>query len=280
MPGILFIVATPLGNLEDITLRALRVLGGADAVAAESIAHARALFAHLGLKPPHLISCRESNRRQAAALVCDCLRQGQKVALISDAGSPGLCDPAAAVVRSAHEQGFPVTPVPGPSALAAAWSVAGIDHTPFVMLGFLPVKPGPRQKLLESCLNSPWPFIFYEAPHRLPAALTAISELAPQRRLVLCRELSKLHEQILCATSAGLVELINSDKFLNKGEFTIAVEGNPTPLGKDELDAQQLAGWLKVSQGMNSGQLASFLASQGLGQRKEIYQKIILLKKK
>jgi 16S rRNA (cytidine1402-2'-O)-methyltransferase len=258
-------------------LRALRILKEADVVAAESLERARSLFACLGLKAPRLISCRESNRARAAALVCAGLSQGQKVALISDAGSPGLCDPAAAVVRLAHERGFAVSPVPGPSALAAAWSVAGIDHAPFVTLGFLPGKPGPRRKLLELCLNSPWPFVFFEAPHRLRAAVAAISKIAPQRPLILCREISKLHEQILYTSGAGLLQLMDSGKFLSKGELTLVVEGNPSPAGEDKLERRELAAWLEVSRGMSSGRLAAFLSNRGLGARNEIYQEIIAL---
>ena len=193
----LFVVATPIGNLEDLSPRAARVLAESPVVAAESVGRAKKLLAHLGLSGKWLISCREANRRQAAAKVLQALGEGKDVALISDAGTPGLSDPGQAVVEQTAKLGYRISPVAGPSALAAALSVAGIKQAPFVFLGFLPAKPGARKRLLEQAGANGWSLVAYEAPHRMADAAKDLGEVLGERRVVVCRELTKLHEEIL-----------------------------------------------------------------------------------
>ncbi len=279
----LYLVATPLGNLEDITWRAARILGEVDIVAAESLERAGTLLRHLGIRPKRLLSCREANRKRATADICNLLDQGQSVALISDAGSPGLNDPAAAVVKGVVAAGHKVSPIPGPSALAAAWSVAGIDHAPFAVLGFLPSKAGARKKLLEKCQENGWPFVFFEAPHRLADTAEALAEIMPQRGLVLCREMSKLYEQILHTTCLELVGELKQDPNLSRGEFTVVVDGASKLENKRlSLDdyALGLEQILHISQGLGGSQLAAFLSRESGIARDIIYKEITALKNK
>ena len=270
----LYIVATPIGNLEDITLRAVRILSQVDIIAAESVERARILLGHLNVTGKQLISCREANRRQAARQISDYLHSGRDVALISDAGTPGLNDPAAAMVNRALEDGFTVSPIPGPSALCSAWSVAGIDSAPFIMLGFLPVKDGARRELIKDCIASGWPFVFFEGPHRLSASALLLQEMLPQRKLVLCREMTKLHEQILHTTCAELPGLIEKDAFLSRGELVLVVEGGEKPVAMAELE--QL---VYVSQGLAPAKLAAYLARQSGAGKEEYYKNILKLQK-
>lgn len=279
--SVLYLVATPLGNLEDITLRAIRVLKEADSIAAESLQRAGQLLRHLGIKPGQLISCRESNRKQAAEAVCNLLGQGKTVALISDAGSPGLNDPAAAVVARVSELGYPVSPVPGPSALAAAWSVAGIDHAPFIMLGFLPAKSGAKERLLNKCRESGWPFVFFEAPHRILLTAHTLAALMPERKLTVCREMTKLHEQILTTTCQTLPRQLADDPNLSRGEFTIVVDGGMDSLreGNDSTDIKgDLRQMLHISRGLSTSQLASFLSKELKLPRELVYKEMLALK--
>ena len=275
--GTLYLIATPLGNLEDITLRAARILRQVDVVAAESRQRAGVLLRHLGIIPRRLMSCREANRKRAAEMICACLDQEQAVALISDAGSPGLNDPAAAMVRRVAAAGHTVSPIPGPSAVAAAWSVAGIDHAPFVVLGFLPAKSGPRQRLLRQCHDLGWPLVFFEAPHRLRASAADLAAFMPDRRLVLCREMSKLHEQILHLTCAELPARLETDPNLTKGELTLVVEGGAPAPASGQISGS-LAQMVSISQGMGASQLAAFLAKNHQMPREALYREILALK--
>ncbi|MDR1396887.1 MAG: 16S rRNA (cytidine(1402)-2'-O)-methyltransferase [Desulfarculales bacterium] len=273
--AILYVVATPLGNLEDLTLRAIRVLGQAPVVAAESVSRARSLLAHLQIKGRKIISCRESNRRTAAQRISSCLRAGLDVALISDAGTPGLNDPAAAVVRQAVRDGFTVSPVPGPSAVGAAWSVAGIDHAPFLVLGFLPAQAGARKTLLREAQATGWPMLFFETPHRLRESAELLARIMPDRGIILCREMSKLHEQIVRATCGELAGLLQSDPSMMRGEFTLVVEGGCKP----EPAAAGLEEIIRRGQGMPPSQLAACLAAAYGRPREEIYKAILRLRK-
>jgi 16S rRNA (cytidine1402-2'-O)-methyltransferase len=272
--AILYVVATPLGNLEDLTLRAIRVLGEVPVVAAESISRARSLLAHLQIRGRKVISCRESNRHAAARSIISCLEADLDVALISDAGTPGLNDPAAAVVRQASAGGFTVSPVPGPSAVGAAWSVAGIDHAPFVVLGFLPAKEGAKNALLEEAKATGWPLLFFETPHRLRKSAELLARLMPEREIIVCREISKLHEQIIHATCAGLTGYLQSDPDMIKGEFTLVVGGGSKPgpgAGLEEIIA--------MSQEMRPSRLAAYLTAKYGWPREETYKTILRLRK-
>jgi len=268
----LFVVATPIGNLEDLSPRAARVLKESPVVAAESVGRAKKLLAHLGLSGKWLISCREANRRQAAAKVLEALGEGKDVALISDAGTPGLSDPGQAVVEEVAKLGHRISPVAGPSALAAALSVAGIKQAPFVFLGFLPAKSGARKRLLEQAGANGWSLVAYEAPHRMADAAKDLGEVLGGRQVVLCRELTKLHEEILRTTCAELAGRLDPDKL--RGEITLVIgPGDAQEADPDEVHRL-------VLEGLAAGELKpSALAKQvagatGLG-REEVYQIIL-----
>jgi 16S rRNA (cytidine1402-2'-O)-methyltransferase len=272
MMATLFVVATPIGNLEDLSPRAARVLDESPVVAAESLGRAKKLLAHLGLSGKWLISCREANRRQAAAKVLQALGEGKDVALISDAGTPGVSDPGQAVVEEVAKLGYRISPVAGPSALAAALSVAGTKQAPFVFLGFLPAKPGARRRLLEQAGALGWSLLAYEAPHRLAQAAEDLGEVLGERPVVVCRELTKLHEEILRSTCAELAGRLEPDKL--RGEVTLVI-GPGQAQGPDLEEVQRL-----VDEGLEAGELKpSALAREvagatGLG-REEVYQIIL-----
>jgi len=272
----LYVVATPIGNLEDLGPRAARVLAEVPVVAAESVERTKKLLAHLGLSGKRLISCREANRRQAAAKVLDALGQGKDVALVSDAGTPGLSDPGEEVVARAAAMGYVISPVAGPSALAAALSVAGFKQVPLSFLGFLPAKAGARRRLLEQTAASGWTLAMFEAPHRLRDTALDLAEILGPRRVVLCRELTKLHEQVLRATCAELPGRLEGQQM--RGEITLVV-GPGEPAGPDRDQVAEL-----VEKGLAAGELKpSALARQvaaATGMNREDVYKLILARQK
>lgn len=198
--GTLYVVATPIGNLEDITARALRVLGEVDLIAAEDTRHSRKLLNYFGINTP-LISCHEHNEQQRQERLLGRLLGGESIALISDAGTPAIADPGYRLVRACHAAGVPVTPVPGASALLAALSAAGEPTDRFVFEGFLPARAAAREESLRAVRDEPRTVVCYETPHRLLAALAAMAVVwGPERPLVVARELTKLHEELFRGT--------------------------------------------------------------------------------
>ena len=216
----LYIVATPIGNLEDITLRALRVLGEVSLVAAEDTRTTRKLLSHYDIDTP-CTSYHDHNRVSKLPSILDALEQGD-VALVSDAGTPAISDPGAELAVAADQAGHVVVPVPGPSSVTAALSVAGIELDQFIYLGFLPRRGGPRRKLLESLIGDRRAWIAFEAPHRVTETLTDIHEMLGDRQVVVCRELTKLHEEVFRGTVKKALE-----HFVKaRGEFTLIVQGS------------------------------------------------------
>lgn len=221
MPGTLFIVATPIGNLEDITLRALRILRGVDLIACEDTRHSRKLLAHFSIDRP-VVSCYRENEAQRTPELIERLRAGADVALISDAGAPAIADPGSRLVAAAIAAGIAVVPVPGASAPVAALMGAGDVPLPWCFLGFLPARAGERRATLELWRAFPGTLVAFEAPHRLAAALADVeSVMGPERSLVIARELTKLHEQFLRGTAASLRGGIGADGM--RGECTLLV---------------------------------------------------------
>ncbi|MXY45207.1 MAG: 16S rRNA (cytidine(1402)-2'-O)-methyltransferase [Dehalococcoidia bacterium] len=226
----LYIVATPIGNLRDITLRALRVLGEVSLIAAEDTRTTRWLLSHYDINTPYT-SYHDHNRVSKLPAILEALSQGD-VALVSDAGTPAISDPGAELADAAANAGHAVVPIPGPSALTAALSVAGIDTDQFIYLGFLPRRGGPRRKLLESLGAEHRPWVAFEAPHRLTDTLTDIHEKLGDRQVVICRELTKLHEEIFRGTVTQALEHFTEPR----GEFTLIVRGEDvTPEPNDIL---------------------------------------------
>jgi 16S rRNA (cytidine1402-2'-O)-methyltransferase len=219
--GTLYIVATPIGNLEDISARALRVLGDVPVIAAEDTRHSRKLLNHFGITTP-LISYHEHNQRQRAAQLLARLDEGD-VALITDAGTPAVSDPGAEIVRAALEAGHRVSPIPGPSSLAAGVSVSGLIDGPFIMLGFLPRESTPRQRLLGRAASTGWPLVLFESAQRLAATLRELGEVLGERDAVVLRELTKMHEDVRYGSLADLAAWANSGPV--RGEIVLVVGG-------------------------------------------------------
>ncbi len=234
MAGALYIVATPIGNLEDITLRALRVLKEVDLIAAEDTRHTQTLLHHYGIKTP-LTSYHEHNERSKAQSLVERLARGENIALVSDAGTPAISDPGYRLVVEALRNSMQVIPIPGASALAAALSAAGLPTDRFTFEGFLPAKKQERKTTLEALKRAPQTLIFYEAPHRLRESLGDILQILGDREIVIGRELTKLHEEFLRGDASDVIERLAEREV--KGEVTILVHGST---GEPEISADRL----------------------------------------
>jgi len=211
----IYLVGTPLGNLEDITLRAIRVLQEADVIACESKERALKLLSHLQIKKP-LIYLRESSRTSDVKRIIEFHQQGKIVAVTTDAGMPGISDPGAYLVQQLNAAGIPFTVVPGPSALCMAVTISGLEE-PWAFLGFLPLKEGKRRRELERFLPLNIGLVIYEGPHRVGKLLSLLGDLCPERKVALLRELTKLHEEVV----VGLPHELIKDSY--KGEFVVVV---------------------------------------------------------
>lgn len=265
--GTLYLIATPIGNLEDITLRALRLLNEVSLIAAEDTRQTHKLLEHYQIKT-RVTSYFEHNKLDKVETILDALNNGD-VALVSDAGTPALNDPGYELVRAALEAGFDVSPVPGPSAPVAALVTSGLPTDSFVYLGYLPRKSGERRRLLEQVSNLPYTLIFLEAPHRLLASLTDLSFVLGNRQIAVSRELTKRFEEI----QRGLLEevLEHFHKQAPRGEFTLVVAGKSSEkIAWDEESMREA-----LTQGLNAGeapaQLASRLAELSSWPRRKVY---------
>lgn len=221
--GVLYMVSTPIGNLEDITLRALKVLKQVDIIAAETVGHSRNLLRHYGIKG-NLISYNQHNHKAKGSLLMDRLKSGLHVAYLTNAGTPGISDPGALLVQQALEQGIRVSPIPGPSAITAALSVSGMGRDGFVFIGFLSNHSGKRRKELKGIVSEPRDLLFFEAPHRLKAALGDLIDILGNRCAVLHRELTKCYEEIKRGTIREILEAFRTGRI--RGELTLVVAGN------------------------------------------------------
>ena len=219
-PGTLYLVATPIGNLEDITLRALRTLKECDVVAAEDTRRTGQLLKHYGVSKP-LLSYFQFNEARRSEEILERLRRGEKVALVTDAGSPGISDPGERVVKAARAAGFRVEAVPGACALVAALTASGLPTEEFHFIGFLPHKSGQRRKQLEALKSFAGTLVLYESPYRIEKLLGELNEIFPERQVVLARELTKKFEEFLRGTPAELLAL--AEKRSLKGEFVVLV---------------------------------------------------------
>ncbi len=233
LPGTLYVVATPIGNLADASPRALDVLREADLVACEDTRTTRTLLARHGIARATL-ALHAHNERAATAKLLAALRQGNSVALVTDAGTPGISDPGALLVEAAHREGLKVVPVPGPSAAVAAYSAAGFVADRFLFVGFLPAKPTARRKALAE-LDLPWPVILYEAPHRV---LETVEDLAArfggERELVIARELTKKFEEVVRLPLAQAVAWLKAGTHRQQGEFVLVL--GPGAVAAPDLD--------------------------------------------
>lgn len=225
--GSLYVVATPIGNLRDLTLRALDLLRSVDVVAAEDTRHSRVLLDAFGIAT-RMIPVHQHNQHAAAGRVVELLRQGRSVALVTDAGTPGISDPGATVVREARAAGLRVVPVPGASAVTCALSVAGIEETGFCFAGFLPPKAQARRQALRALADSAVPVVLFEAPHRIRDTLAAMAlELGSDRRVLLLRELTKRFEEIHECTLGEAPAWLDADAHRERGEFVVVLHAAP-----------------------------------------------------
>ena len=221
-PGTLYLVATPIGNLEDITLRALRVLKECDVIAAEDTRHSGQLLKHFGISKP-MLSYFAFNEAKRSEEIIERLKRGEKVALITDAGSPGISDPGERVVQAARNAGLRVESVPGACALIAALTASGLPTDEFHFIGFLPHKSGQRRNQLEALKQFAGTLALYESPYRIEKLLGELQEVFPERQIVLARELTKKFEEFLRGTPAELLELLKKRSL--KGEFVVLIRG-------------------------------------------------------
>jgi len=273
--GTLYVVATPIGNLADLSHRAREVLAAVDVIAAEDTRHTRGLLSHFGIERP-LVSLHEHNERKVLEDLLARLAAGASVAQVSDAGTPLVSDPGFHLVRAAQEAGIQVVPVPGPSAVLTALCAAGVPTDRFVFEGFLPAKEGARRKRLEALAAEPRTLVFFEAPHRIAETLADMATtLGGAREAALARELTKTFETIRRAPLAELARWVAEDPNQRRGELVIVVHGAPAT--ENELDAEALR-VLKLLAAELPPRQAAALAAEITGKKKNLlYQALLSL---
>ena len=276
--GVLYVVATPIGNLGDISSRALEVLASVDLVAAEDTRHSRKLLQHFGIKVP-MLALHDFNERDRSEGLLDRLAAGECIALISDAGTPLICDPGFLLVREARDRGIKVVPVPGACAMVAALSAAGLPTDRFVFEGFLPARRKARRDRLETLRHENRTLVFYESPHRIRESLDdAAAILGTRRQAVLARELTKTFETFVAADLGELGDRLAADSDAGRGEMVLMIAGasdaGPEP-GTESLDIDRL---LLLLQGELGVKKAARLASEITGLAKnQLYQRALAL---
>ncbi len=262
MENALYVVATPIGNLGDITLRALETLRGADLVACEDTRHARHLLDHHGIGVPTL-ALHQHNENEAAARLIQLLGEGKRVALVSDAGTPGVSDPGSRAVAAVRAAGFRVIPLPGPNAAIAAMSAAGLAEERFLFVGFLPARVGARRTAIEQLASVDAALVFYEAPHRvLETVGDLVDLLEAQREIVIARELTKVFEQIERMPLGDAPAWLAADANHQRGEFVLVVSAPPPRAGIDAETERVLAALLAELPVKQAAKLAAQITGQ------------------
>jgi 16S rRNA (cytidine1402-2'-O)-methyltransferase len=271
MAGVLYIVATPIGNLEDVTLRALRVLKEVDLIAAEDTRHTQKLLGHYDIRTP-LTSYHEHNERTKARSLVERLLQGRNIALVTDAGVPAISDPGYRIVVEAISAGIQVTPIPGPSALTAVLSVSGLPTDRFVFEGFLPAKKKPRRDRLDTLRGEMRTIVCFEAPHRLLESLRDIHELLGDREVMVAREVSKVYEEFLRGLAGELIDKLAGREI--RGEVTLVIGGSAgeSPISGALLSAE--IGKLR-GEGMRVKEIAGVLAEKYSLAKREVYRMVL-----
>ncbi|MFC7367593.1 MULTISPECIES: 16S rRNA (cytidine(1402)-2'-O)-methyltransferase [Vreelandella] len=277
-PGTLYVVATPIGNLEDLTPRAARVLAEVSRIAAEDTRHSARLLAHLGINTP-MLSLHEHNEARRVDTLDSYLLSGESIALISDAGTPLICDPGFVLVRELRLRGRHIVPLPGPCALVSALSGAGLPTDRFTFGGFLPSKPSARRQALEKWQTREETLVFYESPHRIVHTLEALCEQMPDRAVVLARELTKTYETFLQGSPEELREQLLQDPNQSRGEFVVMIAGaSPVARGDEQsIVADELLKTL-LSEGVGVKQGAAVAAKMLGGRKQEWYARLQALK--
>lgn len=272
MKGKLYLVATPIGNLEDITLRALRILKEVDLIAAEDTRHTLGLLNHFEISKP-LISYYKQNEKTKSEILIKKLLEGQNVAIVSDAGTPGISDPGEEIVKVAIENGIEIIPIPGACAFVNALIASGLSSKEFVFIGFLSAIKKDKKDKLEEIKYETRTLILYEAPHKLKATLEAIYEILGDRKIVLARELTKIHEEFIRDNVSSILERIDEIK----GEFVILIEGNSE--SKKDLELSDLTNKpleahyeFYLNQGLEKKEIIKKIAKDRNTNKNEIYQ--------
>jgi 16S rRNA (cytidine1402-2'-O)-methyltransferase len=267
--GTLYIIATPIGNLEDMTLRAIRILKEADLIAAEDTRHTRHLLDRYQIET-QLTSYHDHNKEEKAPVLVARLLEGRSIALVSDAGTPGISDPGYFLINLALDQNIPVSPIPGATAAIAALSISGMPTDRFVFEGFLPAKHTARIKRLQELAQEERTVIFYEAPHKIIAAIKDMLEVFGERRAVVTRELTKIHEETIRGTLSEILKHLHEGTI--KGEFTIILHGVSAEPLKQDIDTAEYLRNLILHRGLSKKEAISIAAEElGLA-KKEVYK--------
>lgn len=275
-PATLYVVATPIGNLGDITLRALHVLAIVDAIACEDTRNTAQLMTRYGLSKP-LLAAHEHNEREVADKLVARLQAGERIALVSDAGTPAVSDPGARIVEAVRAAGLRVMPLPGASAVLAALAASGLVNDRFLFYGFLPAKAAQRETVLVSLRATAATLVFYEAPHRIAETVATLAAvLEPGREIVFAREVTKLFEEIHRCPVAEAVAWVAADAHRQRGEFVLLVAGAKIERERDEVEAERV---LKILLAECPVKQAATLAAQITGQKKNaLYDMALKLK--
>jgi 16S rRNA (cytidine1402-2'-O)-methyltransferase len=269
----LYVVATPIGNLRDITLRALEVLTDADVIAAEDTRNTGHLLSHHRISPKKLVSVHQHNERGAAEKVVALLQSGLSVAFVSDAGTPAVSDPGALLVQAVRAAGLRVIPIPGASAAMAALSAAGLSEAHFLFYGFLPNKSAARRSVLQTLIGHPYTLVFYEAPHRIVDCVADLcAVLGGERQAVLAREITKLFETIHTCALGEAEAWLRSDSNQQRGEFVVLVSGATPQRGLSEETLNTLSMLLEELPLKQAVQLAAKITGAS---RNELYQRAL-----
>ena len=269
--GVLYVVATPIGNLEDITLRAINILKEVDLIAAEDTRHTLKLLNHLNISKT-LISYHRHNENIKTDILIKELKQGKNIALVSDAGTPGICDPGEEVIKKCIEEDIKVISIPGPCALINALICSGLDTKEFVFIGFLPLNKKNRKEKLKEIENITKTIILYEAPHKLEKTLKDLKEIIGNRKIVLARELTKIHEEYIREDINSLMEKAKAIK----GEIVLIIEGAEKKEESDllELSLEEHYEYYK-QKGLNKKEIIKQIAKDRNVNKNEIYQKLL-----
>lgn len=275
IPSALYVVATPIGNLGDISPRALEVLRAAAAIACEDTRHTRHLLDHFGIRTS-AFALHQHNEREATERVIALLAAGKRVALVSDAGTPGISDPGARAVAAVRAAGYTVVPLPGPSAAAVALSAAGLADERFLFAGFLPAKVGARDTAILQLATVPAALVFYEAPHRIEETVAAlVALLEPARTLVIARELTKRFEEIAAMPLSEGPAWLAADDNRRRGEFVLIVSGPPPREGLDAETERVLKALLAELPTKQAAKLAAEITGQP---KNALYERALALK--
>ena len=271
MAGTLYIVATPIGNLEDITLRALKILKEVDIIAAEDTRHTLKLLNHFEISKP-LISYHRHNEDKKTNVLIDKLKNGENIALVSDAGTPGICDPGEVIIKMAIEEQINIVPIPGACAMINALICSGMNTKEFIFLGFLPLNKKTRKEKLEKINNSKETVILYEAPHKISETLKQLKEIIEDRKIVIAREITKIHEEFF---RGNIEEAIKYAENI-KGEDIIVIEGNNKVKDNELIDMTLEEHYIYYKQqGYSKKEIIKKVAKDRKVPKNEIYMKYI-----